>query len=164
MSDYQKIRISSIFILLVILIAAWLLWSGIYKPIVLGLGVFSCLLCIYIAHRVGFFRQPSGLRIIPRLPGYWAWLLVGIIKSGIDVAKIILNPKLPINPSVVEIEAKPKGPVGQATLGNAITLSPGTVTIDDYEGKLLVHCLTNEGAEELLTGEINQRTAVLTDY
>ena len=145
------------------LIIAWLLWSGIYKPILLGLGAFSCLLSLYLAHRVGFLRQSSGLHVITRLPLYWSWLLVEIIKSSIDVAKIVLNPKLPISPTLVDIQAQPTGPIGQAILGNAITLSPGTVTIDAHQGIFKVHCLTRDSAESLLNGEANQRTAALTN-
>jgi multicomponent Na+:H+ antiporter subunit E len=148
--------------LLLVLIVAWLLWSGIYKPLLLGLGVFSCVLTVYLAHRVGFFRQASGLHVIPRLAGYWVWLLIEIFKSSFDVAKIVLNPKLPISPTLIEMDAQPKGPIGQAILGNSITLSPGTVTLDVHEGRLLVHCLTREGAQALLSGDTNSRAAALT--
>lgn len=148
--------------LLVLLVIAWLVWSGLYKPLLLSLGAFSCLLCVYLAHRVGFFKERSGLHLIARLPGYWLWLFVEIVKSSIDVAKIVLNPKLPISPTVVELKAKPKGPIGQAILGNSITLSPGTVTLDVHEGILQVHCLTQASANDLLTGESNRRAASLT--
>ena len=155
-------RFGSVVALLLILVAAWLLWSGLYKPVLLMLGTFSCLLSVYIAHRLGFFRVSSGLHVIPRLPRYWAWLIREIVKSSIDVARIVLDPKLPISPTVVEFEAAPKGPIGQAILGNAITLSPGTVTLDVYDGRLRVHCLTREGADSLLSGDNNRRAAELT--
>jgi multicomponent Na+:H+ antiporter subunit E len=148
--------------LLVILIVAWLLWSGIYKSMLLGLGAFSCLLCVYLANRIGFFREVSGLHIIPKLPRYWAWLLVEIVKSSFEVAKIVLDPKLPISPTVVEMDAAPEGPIGQVILANAITLSPGTVTLDVHEGRMRIHCLTRQGADDLLSGDTNQRTAALT--
>ncbi|MFT6408948.1 MAG: multicomponent Na+:H+ antiporter subunit E [Arenicella sp.] len=158
----QTKRALRAFSLLAVLIVAWLLWSGIYKPLLLGLGAFSCGLSVYLAYRIGFFRQASGLHIIPRLPGYWFWLLIEIFKSSFDVAKIILNPKLPISPTMIEIDAEPQGPIGQAILGNSITLSPGTVTVDVYEGRLQVHCLTREGAQALLAGDANSRAAALT--
>ena len=124
--------------------------------------VFSCVLCVYLAHRIGFFKQASGLHIITRLPRYWAWLLVEMVKSSIDVAKIVLNPKLPISPSIIDIQAQPKGKIGQAILGNAITLSPGTMTIDVYDGNLKIHCLTRDTEKSLLNGDANQRTSDLT--
>jgi len=146
----------------VVLVAEWLIWSGIFKPLLLGLGAFSCVLSVYLAHRTGFFREVSGLHLTPRLPFYWASLAIEIVKSSIDVARIIVNPKLPISPTVIEMEAEPQGPVGQAILGNAITLSPGTITLDILDGRLQVHCLTHEGAQGLLSGDANHRAAALT--
>ena len=161
MFEYRKHLISALGLFATLLVT-WLLWSGLYKPLLLGLGAFSCILCLYLAHRIGFFQQASGLHIITRLPKSWAWLLVEIVKSSIDVAKVVLNPTLPISPSVIDMKAQPKGEIGQAILGNAITLSPGTMTIDVYNGNLKIHCLTRDSAESLLSGEANQLTAALT--
>ncbi|MCW8879090.1 MAG: Na+/H+ antiporter subunit E [Kangiellaceae bacterium] len=159
----SKPNIRVILIWLVILAAVWLLWSGLYKPLVIGLGAASCLLTVLVAHRIGFFNESTSIHVLPRMPRYWFQLFIDIIKSNIDVTRIILDPKLPISPTEVEIEAAPKGPIGQAILGNSITLSPGTVTIDVFEGRLRIHCLTKEGAEELIACDINQRTAELTE-
>ena len=139
-------RTASVAALLLLLAAAWLLWSGIYKPLLLWLGVFSCLLSAYIAHRVGFFERSSGLNLIPRLPRFSVWLLVEIVKSTLEVVRLVLDPKLPISPTVVTIEAEPDDEVGQVILANSITLTPGTVTLDVFDNRLLVHCVTREGA------------------
>lgn len=152
-------RITALFVLLM---TAWLLWSGIYTPLLIGLGVLSCVLCLLLAHRIGFFDSDFTLSVIPRLPRFWGWLLPEIFKSSFDVARIILHRKLPISPTIVEFEAAPPGPVGQAILGNSITLTPGTVTLDIYNGRLRVHCLTRAGADALLSGEFNNRAAALT--
>lgn len=155
-------RLSSVLLLLLVLSISWLFWSGIYKPLLISLGAFSCLLSGYLAHRMGFFRHHKALvRLLPRLPGYWLWLFKEIVVSSIDVAKLILKPSLPISPRVVVLKALPKTDVGQVILGNSITLSPGTVTLDVFEGEILVHCITNESAEELEKGEANRRAAAL---
>lgn len=157
-----KAHISSILLLLLVLASSWLLWSGLYKPLLIALGAFSCLLSTYLAHRMGFFRHHKALiRLVPRLPSYWLWLLREIIISSIDVAKLILKPSLPVSPTVVEIQAATKTDVGHVILGNSITLSPGTVTLDLHKGKLLIHCLTVESAKELQKGEANRRAAAL---
>ena len=148
--------------LLALFVASWLLWSGMFKPLLLILGVVSCAFCLYLAHRVGFFKSASGLHTIPKLPVYWLWLMKEVTKSSFDVAKLVLHPKLPISPIVIEFDAQAKGAVGQAILGNAITLSPGTVTLDIHDGHLIVHCLTEESARELVSGDTNRRTAALT--
>ena len=155
-------RLSSILMLLLVLAISWLLWSGLYKPLVMGLGAFSCVLSVYLAHRMGFFRHHQAMsKVLHRLPGFWLWLLKEIVVSSIDVAKLILSPSLPISPTIVVLDAKTKTDVGHAILGNSITLSPGTVTLDVHDGKLLIHCLTARGAKDLLKGEANRRAAAL---
>ncbi len=154
-------RVSAVLLLLLVLALSWVLWSGMYKPLVLGLGVFSCFLSAYLAYRMGFFRHQAPLALFPRLPAYWWWLLREIVASSVEVTRLILKPSLPISPTMVEIEAQTQSPIGLVILGNSITLSPGTVTVDVHEGKLLVHCLTRESALALRDGEANRRAAQL---
>jgi multicomponent Na+:H+ antiporter subunit E len=146
----------------VLLAAAWLLWSGLYKPLLLGLGAFSCLLVVYLVRRMDLvdrdvFPLHAGIGIV----GYWGWLLKEIVKSNFDVARIVLSPRLPISPTLVELDAKPTTDAGRVLLGNSITLTPGTVTLDIYADRLLVHALTKEGAAALEEGEMNRRVASL---
>jgi len=153
--------LSAVLLLFLVLAISWMLWSGLYKALVLGLGVFSCVLSTYMAHRMGFFRHQALVRFLPRLPGYWWWLLREIVVSSYDVAKLILNPSLPISPTVVVLEAEKQTDIGQVILGNSITLSPGTVTLDVHEGQLTVHCLTADSARDLQNGEAIRRAAAL---
>jgi multicomponent Na+:H+ antiporter subunit E len=48
-------------------------------------------------------------------------------------------------------------------LGNSITLTPGTLSMDVHEGVILVHSLTEAGAEDLMTGEMDRRVTGLRD-
>ena len=147
---------------LILWFVAWLLWSGLYKPLLLALGVLSCLLVLVLARRMGFFdRDVFSLHLIGRLLPFWGWLGKELVVSNVKVARIILSPTMPISPTVTKIEALSEGPVGQAILGNSITLTPGTVTMDDHEGTLIVHCLTADGADDLAQGEMNRRVAAL---
>ena len=142
---------------------AWLLWSGLYKPLLLTLGVLSCLLVLILAKRMDIFESKLySLSLVMRLVPFWGWLGVELIRSNFSVARVVLSPRLDISPTVIRIDALSTGPVGQAILGNSITLTPGTVTLDDHEGFLYVHCLTRQGADALLEGEMNRRVAALT--
>ena len=156
-------RLIKSLLLMCVLMVAWLLWSGIYTPLLLALGFGSCLLTLYLAYRVHYFdRDVFSLYVMPRLPRYWGWLLIEIVKSSISVAHIIIQRRMPISPMVVELEAESPDAISQVILGNSITLTPGAVTLDVYDGKFMVHCLTAEGAEELLSGEFSKRAAGLT--
>ena len=156
--------ITRMLVLLIPLVAAWLLWSGIYKPLLLGLGVFSCLLTIYIKHRMEYFEtEVFALRFGRRLIGYWLWLAKEVVKSSLDVARIVVSPRLPISPQVVTVKASCEHPVDQAILANSITLTPGTLALDVYKGEITVHALTKAGADELKQGEMDRRVAALRE-
>ncbi len=99
------------------------------------------------------------MRSLLRLPAYCWWLLVEVIKSSLAVARLVLSPSLPISPTVVELIATDESDVSKVILGNSITLSPGTVTIDVHEDRLLVHCLTKKGARDLLQQEALRRSS-----
>jgi len=143
------------------LLVSWVLWSGIYKPLLLWLGLFSCLLSVWLAQRMGFFQHPMSLRTILRLPAHWWWLLGEIIRSSVEVARVVLSPSLPISPTVVELTTTEATDAGKVILGNSITLSPGTVTIDVHRDRLLVHCLTQRSASQLQDPEVQRRIARL---
>lgn len=160
----MSVKLGQILLLLALLIAAWVLWSGLYQPLLLILGCFSCLLTVYLTHRMGYFENNVfALRFGVRLFGYWAWLAREVVRSSLEVARVVLNPSLPISPQIVEITATATHPVDQAMLGNSITLTPGTLTLDVHQGLIKVHCLTTSGADDLRKGEMNRRVAALRE-
>jgi multicomponent Na+:H+ antiporter subunit E len=146
----------------VVVASTWLLLSGLYKPLLLGLGAFSCALVVYVALRMRLLDDTFfTLRLCLRLPGYWAWLAREIVKSSLEVTRVVLSPGLPISPTVAELEPRSQHPLDVAILGNSITLTPGTLTIRIRDGRLIVHALTRQGAEALLAGEMNRRVGSL---
>lgn len=155
-------RIRGYLMFIVLLIAAWVLWSGMFKPLLLGLGAFSCALAGYIAVRMGYFdSNVFALRFNLRVITLWGWLLKEIVKSSLEVARVVLSRELRLSTRVVEIDASSLSPVDQAILGNSITLTPGTLTLDADDGKLLVHALTADGATALEEGEMLRRVAAI---
>lgn len=155
-------RAGRVLILAIMLAAAWLLWSGLYKPLLLGLGLLSCALTLQVVRRMGHFDNDLyafgyGFRLF----GFWGWLTREIVRSSLEVARVVLRPTLDIEPRVVKLDVGALGPVDQALLGNSITLTPGTLTLDVHEDRLLVHALTPQGAAELEQGEMYRRVAAL---
>ena len=152
-------KVAAFFILLA---AAWLLWSGFFKPLLLGLGLLSCALTIALMHRMGHFSgELFAWRYDFKLLGYWAWLAKEIVASSLEVARVVVDPRLPIKPRLVEVSIAELGPVDQVLLGNSVTLTPGSLAIDLHEGRLLVHTLTEEGAKQMLAGEMYRRVSSL---
>jgi multicomponent Na+:H+ antiporter subunit E len=88
---------------------------------------------------------------------YWPWLIVEIVKSAWSVARIIIDPRLPISPTLLRARTSQKTAVGVVTYANSITLTPGTISVDVKQHEILVHALTREGADGLLMGEMDRR-------
>ena len=154
----QKTILQPRILLIVSLIAAWLLWSGLFKPLILAFGVFSCALVFVLVKRMGYFAdQLFALRFSLRVLRYWIWLGGEMIKSSLDVARIILSPSLPISPDVVDIPANSWHAFEQVMLGNSITLTPGTLAMDVHDGVIRVHALTTQGARDLQSGDMTRR-------
>lgn len=149
--------------LLATLFVVWLLWSGLYKPLLITLGIASSVLVVYIARRMDTIdRESVPLQLGGAIFSYWFWLLKEIIKSNLQVMRVILSPQLPISPRIVRVQALARGEVGRVIYGNSITLTPGTVTTDiDDEGMVTVHALTEEIARDVEAGEMNRRVAAL---
>ena len=72
-----------------------------------------------------------------------------MIKANVNVAAIVLHPKRPIKPGIIKIRTGLKTDAALTTLANAITLTPGTFTVDINlaEQELYIHCLTVKSAD-----------------
>jgi multicomponent Na+:H+ antiporter subunit E len=151
-------------ILVVLLMVAWVLWSGYLKPLLLGLGLLSSILVVYLDYRMRLkaAHYLDG-RFLLRLVRYWGWLAREVVRSSLDVTRIVLSPKLPISPTVAEFNSRCILATDQALLGNSITLTPGTLTIQIEEGHFVVHALTEAGARDILGGEMDRRVAALRE-
>ncbi|MDJ0698726.1 MAG: Na+/H+ antiporter subunit E [Woeseiaceae bacterium] len=155
-------RLMRVLVLSLLLVAGWLLWSGLFKPLLLALGALSCVLTLYLVQRMGYFDNDTfAFRYSARLLGFWAWLGREIVKSSLEVAGVVLRRKVDVQPRIVTLDATGLDPVDQALLGNSITLTPGTLTLDVHEGRLLVHAMTAEGAAALQQGEMQRRVTEL---
>jgi len=152
-------------ILTALLMLAWVLWSGYLKPVLLGLGIFSSILVVYLTYRMRLDDTHflDG-RFLLRLVRYWGWLAREVVRSSLDVTRIVLSPNLPISPTVAEFDSRCVLATDQALLGNSITLTPGTLTIEVVDGHFVVHALTEAGARDILSGEMDRRVAALREY
>ena len=88
-----------------------------------------------------------------RLVTYVPWLATQIVVSSFQVAQIVLSPKMKIRPIIVRFDHPLPHNIARATLANSITLTPGTVTIDVRGNEYVVHALTDDAAEALLSAE-----------
>ncbi len=150
-----------------ILSAVWLILSGKLEPIYFLWGFISIVFVIWLNSRLRDIPLASGescgmTRInIPRLSLYLLWLVWQIIKSGVYVAYVILHPKMPIQPLLVRFTSHQPNILARVILGNSITLTPGTLTLDITGSKFIVHALTRDTEKELVSGDMETRVAKL---
>lgn len=144
------------------LYGTWLLLSGHYTATLMTYGALSCAAVVAIVMYLGIIDDEAvPIQLGPGHVSYLPWLVKEIVLSNLSVARVILTPSLPIRPRILQVEASQKTDVARVIYANSITLTPGTVTLDARDGKLLVHALTSDSAEGLLSGEMDRRVASL---
>lgn len=149
-------------ILFVHLAIVWLLWSGYLEVALLSYGAISCALVVAATARARTLdRESLPFHMMFRSWVYLPWLLLEIAKSNFDVAKIILNPKLPMRPHIIRVAYSQKTDVGKVIFANSITLTPGTITLAIREGEIVVHALADEFADGLQNGEMDRRATAM---
>jgi len=138
----------------------WLLLSGMFVPFLLGMGVASVVAVALLARRMDVIdHEGHPVHLGPGTFRYWPWLAMEIVKSGWSVTKVILDPKLPIDPAMVRFRPGQRTQVGLAVHANSITLTPGTVSIEVTADEILVHALVRESAEGMEGGEMDERVS-----
>ena len=81
--------------------------------------------------------------------GYVGLLVKEIVKANIVMIGIILNQREEIEPVLATFHTNLKTATGKAFLANAITLTPGTITVSLEDDLFTIHCLD----ESLAAGE-----------
>lgn len=144
--------------LAVVLFLFWLLMSGFLTPGLMTFGAGTVLLALLLAWRMSAVdSEGHPLQLIPGAITFLPWLIWEIVKSAWAVTKIIIDPALPISPTVVTIKAGQRTNSGINAYANSITLTPGTITVGVVGNDLTIHALTQDGADDLLAGGMDAR-------
>jgi multicomponent Na+:H+ antiporter subunit E len=132
----------------VLLFLFWIFLSGHLEPLLLGLGMASVALTVFLSRR---------MNVIDQFPGFFVYIFREIVKANIDVVtRILSRRKAPISPQMIEIPQSQETDLGAVIYANSITLTPGTVTIKLSKDNLTVHALSKEAASELATGAMSK--------
>ena len=155
-----------------VLFGVWLAFSGHLEREYMAMGALAAIGATMTTHWLfagtrdeRFAHPPHSFRwaaaTIFRLFLYLPWLAWEIFFSNLHVAAIVLDPRLPIRPSLVEFETSLKSEHAQVLFANSITLTPGTVTVDASDGTFLVHCLSAKSRYGLENGSIQRKVAAV---
>ena len=146
----------------ILLFAFWVLLSGKLDAFHLGMGAASAA-AIAWATRPLFVLPPvigpgAGAPFAPglvvRFLLFLPWLLWQIVIASLQVAWVVLHPRMPIGPRLVKVRSPLPHTLARLTLANSITLTPGTVTLDVEGDEFLVHALTESSARSLGSEEM----------
>ena len=141
--------------LFIVLFGFWLLMSGYYTPLILSLGVLSCLLCVYLTIKGKFLdNETLPIYFFPRLIQYTLWLIKEILKSNIQTAKVIIMKSE--EPELFSVKASQKTNEGKVTYANSITLTPGTVTTQIKNDIFEVHALTKDFGDDVRSSDMDK--------
>lgn len=92
---------------------------------------------------------------------YCFWLIYQIILSGFHVLWVIMRPTMPIETTIVKFRADLPSSHAKMILGNSITLTPGTLTIDIEDDLFTIHALDSSSYAGLQSDEMPRQVLQL---
>ena len=104
--------------------------------------------------------SPVRIRFFPLLR-YIPWLMWQIVIASLQVAYAVLRPKMPVDPALVRFKTRLPNISSKVILGNSITLTPGTITIQIDGDEFLVHALMEVSSSGIVDGTLPTQVAKL---
>jgi multicomponent Na+:H+ antiporter subunit E len=149
--------VSRYIITFAVLMIFWYILSGYLEPFYIGAGIICCAVVALISTDLLFLSDETGilrsLGTFIRFIAYIPRLILDIVLANIDVAYRVLHPRMPIDPGFITLDTPFQNDILRTAFANAITLTPGTVTVEVAGGRYTVHALVREAAEESLLKE-----------
>lgn len=145
------------------------LWLA-YLALTANLEIGNLVLGLLIATGLAWLLQPQPRRIqLRRLPiallalaRYLVVVAWDVVKSGLGVARILLDPSLPIQPGIITIPSGCRSELATALSAHAISLAPGEIVVEiDKDGLMYVHALDATRSKEYVAEAQQLRSDLL---
>jgi multicomponent Na+:H+ antiporter subunit E len=141
---------------------SWIILSGKFDAFHLSLGVISSLIVSHLSKDLIFSDKEKKGRLGEafRFVTYIPWLIYQIFLANLNVAYLALHPKMIdlINPQIIWFKSGLRKDISLVTLGNSITLTPGTITVRIVESEYYVHALDPKMAD-IIQEQMEKRVA-----
>ena len=148
--------------LFAVLYGLWLALSGHYTPFLLAIGAACAAFAVAVAMRMDVVdHEGHPVHLGYRIPLYWGWLTIQILLSALKVSRIVLSPRLRIDPVLETVPSSQKTDLGRVIYANSITLTPGTLSTSVMPDGIEVHALTRRGMDELKAGDMDRRVTAV---
>lgn len=143
----------------------WLALSGFFNPLFITLGLISCAISIILyvlLDKLNVGSVSFSPSFIFKFPIYLIWLIKEIVISSIVVtAKIWDFSENNISPGMEWISVNCKDDLSLTILANTITITPGTLTVDERKGAIRVHFLNKKDIKDFKKGEFERKISFL---
>lgn len=125
----------------------WVIFNGNFtlEICIFGLiiaGAIFAFTCKFMDYSVE--KEKANIRKIFKFIRYCCVLVMEIVKANFAVIHMILSEKEEPEPALVNFHSDMETSVGKALLANAITLTPGTITVSLENSEYVVHCLDED--------------------
>jgi multicomponent Na+:H+ antiporter subunit E len=147
------------------LLGFWLLLSWRLDPLFLVMGVLSAAVItiastVLLERTIGAAGEHPRVKVL-RLGPYVVWLLGRMLLSAVQIAWIVINPRVPPEPGIVRIPIQLRSPAARTMLSNSLTLVPGTMTLEITEDEVTVHSFTPDAVDDLASAAMQDRIAAI---
>ena len=141
-----------------ILFAVWLVFSGHFDALHLTLGLACSALVAGFSSELLLPQAPSSRTAVTagRVLRYLPWLLYQIVLANLHIVYLVWRPGQ-LRPRIVQFKTSLTSDLARAVLGNSITLTPGTITLDIVDDEFTVHAVSDQAARSVRSGEMERR-------
>jgi len=131
------------------LLVLWTIFVGTFdtQEVVAGAVVSALVAFIATGPTPARWQVVLSPRRLLTLVAFLGYLAVAIFRANLQMAAIVLRPKLAIRPGIVRVKTRLKSPVGRLVLANSITLTPGTLTVDVEGDEFFIHWINVESED-----------------
>lgn len=151
-------------------IRAALLLTATYLALTANLQLSNILVGLLLSSLILLLLRPATSAVSWRIWPSVSWAIVryilvlayDLIVSGVQVARIVLDPALPIQQGNIAIPTNCESETAQALSAHAITLTPGEMVVEiGDEGVMYTHVLDASHAEENMAEAQQMREQML---
>ncbi|MDG5813769.1 Na+/H+ antiporter subunit E [Chitinispirillales bacterium ANBcel5] len=160
MNTYSKWKIVRIILTSINLFIGWLLFSGSLELEMVFTGIILSVLVSYLTYDIFIHDTEAAKRsLLPKVHLFFIFLLIVLFKMYVASFKVTYNVlRGRINPRIVHFRTKLKADLSRVILTNAITVTPGTITLNLDDDHLIVHWLDAKTTHSKYSGELIKGT------
>lgn len=137
----------------------WIIFNEKFNLEILLFGLVISAAVFAFVCRFMDYSVKKELHFYRKLPGMMRYVFVlvkEILVANLNVCHLILSEKEEIDPALAQFRADMETPAGRAFYANAITLTPGTITVSLEDDTYVVHCLDESMAAGLADAKLEQ--------